>query len=252
MESIDCVVVGAGERKCPNSPSQCPSVFSGTNYSSLGWYGLVAAKHYQVSQPDHSVAILDSQSTIGGTWAEERLYPGLKTNNLFGTYQYPDFPMESGKFGAEPGRHIPGRAVHEYLKSYAAKFDLTSLIRLNTKVITAEHQEIDGGWIITTQHNGEKAEISTRKLIVATGLTSEPNLATFVGQDKFGGRIFHGRDFPQNRDTISAGRAVTVYGSTKFAWDAVYAYATAGTEVHWIIRGITATSLANGLSRSQC
>lgn len=232
----------------PNSLSQCAPIIAGTNCSHPGWYGLVAAKHYQCSQPNHSVAIFDSQSTIGGTWAEERLYPGLKTNNLFGTYQYPDFPMESGKFGAEPGRHIPGRAVHEYLKAYAAKFDLTHLIRLNTKVIVAEHQEIDGGWTLTTQHKGEKSTICTRKLIVATGLTSEPNLATFAGQDTFEGRIFHGRDFPRNEDTIGSDKVATVYGSTKYAWDAVYAYATAGTEVHWIIRGIVIANTTNAIT----
>lgn len=162
---------------------------------------------------------------------------------MFGTYQYPDFPMESGKYGAEPGRHIPARAVHEYLKSYADQFDLTQLIRLNTKVVSAEHQEIDGGWILNLQCNGQTSTIRTKRLIVASGFTSEPNRVSFVGQENFGGRVFHGREFHQNADTVKAGQSATVYGSTKYAWDAVYAYATAGADVHWVIRGM---SLAGG------
>ncbi|KAG8410951.1 hypothetical protein J3459_016776 [Metarhizium acridum] len=213
MDSKDCVIIGAG------------------------FHGLAAAKHYRCSQPHHSVAIVDSQASIGGTWAEERLYPGLKTNNMFGTYQYPDFPMESGKFGAQPGQHIPARAVHEYLKSYAEKFGLVPLIRLETRVLSAEHQEAaEGGWILTLQCHGETLTMFARRLIVASGFTSEPNLIRFVGDESFGGRIFHGRDFPHNADTVKCAQRPTVYGSTKYAWDAVYAYAAAGAEVHWVIR----------------
>jgi cation diffusion facilitator CzcD-associated flavoprotein CzcO len=207
-----------------------------------GFHGLAAAKHYRCSQPDHAIAILDSQASVGGTWAQERLYPGLKTNNIFGTYQYPDFPMLSGRFGAEPGKHIPGRAVHEYLKSYADEFDLSKHIRLNTKVVSAERQETkensNGAWLLTVLCNGQTSAIFTRRLIVASGLTSEPNGFRIIGQESFGGPIFHGRDFGQNADTVTAGQTATVYGSTKYAWDAAYAYAVAGAKVHWIIRGI--------------
>ncbi|EFY87148.1 Flavin-binding monooxygenase-like family protein [Metarhizium acridum CQMa 102] len=156
---------------------------------------------------------------------------------MFGTYQYPDFPMESGKFGAQPGQHIPARAVHEYLKSYAEKFGLVPLIRLETRVLSAEHQEAaEGGWILTLQCHGETLTMFARRLIVASGFTSEPNLIRFVGDESFGGRIFHGRDFHHNADTVKCAQRPTVYGSTKYAWDAVYAYAAAGAEVHWVIR----------------
>ncbi|EFY94889.1 flavin-binding monooxygenase [Metarhizium robertsii] len=212
MDSKDCVIIGAG------------------------FHGLAAAKQYRCSQPEHSVAVFDSQASIGGTWAEERLYPGLKTNNMFGTYEYPDFPMESGKFGAEPGQHIPARAVHEYLKSYAENFGLVPLICLETKVISAEHQEAKGGWVLTLQRHGETFAMFSQRLIVASGFTSEPNRVRFVGDESFGGRIFHGRDFHHNADTVKMAQSPTVYGSTKYAWDAVYAYAAAGAEVHWVIR----------------
>ncbi|KYK58804.1 hypothetical protein DCS_05822 [Drechmeria coniospora] len=215
MESLDCVVVGAG------------------------WYGLGAAKQYQFIHPDDSLAIFESQSSPGGTWADERLYPGLKSNNQLGTYEYPDFPMSSERFKIKSREHIPGEIVNAYLKAYAANFGIDRLIRLSTKVLAAQHQDDGGGWILTinqTGHPGKESKVFTRRLIIATGLTSEAFLPHFDGQETFGRRIFHGKHFLQNRDTLETARTATVFGSNKFAWDAVYSYAQAGAQVRWIIR----------------
>ncbi|KAI4256490.1 MAG: hypothetical protein L6R42_006189, partial [Xanthoria sp. 1 TBL-2021] len=46
-----------------------------------GLQGLVAAKTYLALAPDTSLLILDSNLNIGGVWAKENIYPGLKTNN---------------------------------------------------------------------------------------------------------------------------------------------------------------------------
>ncbi|KAI1827263.1 hypothetical protein F4861DRAFT_400355 [Xylaria intraflava] len=217
MEDFDCVVVGAG------------------------WYGLAAARQFHHTQPDSSLAVFDAQSSLGGTWAEERLYPGLKSNNLLGTYEYPGFPMTSDKFDVKPGGHIGGAALHAYLKAYAEHNGIADMIRLNHMVLSAEHQDTtEGGWILTVSGPGKgenlEKKVFARKLVLATGLTSEAFLPHFKGQEDFGGRIFHGKYFHQNGDTLRTARAVTVFGSTKFAWDAAYAYATAGVKVNWVIR----------------
>ncbi|KAL2883369.1 hypothetical protein SGCOL_001049 [Colletotrichum sp. CLE4] len=214
MEKFDCIVVGAG------------------------WYGLAAAKQYHCTQPDSSLVVFDSQPTLGGTWANERLYPGLKSNNMLGTYEFPDFPMDSETFNIKPGQHIPGETISVYLKAYADKFGITDKIRSSHKVIVAEHQENnEGGWFLTVANaKDEEKRVFARRLIVATGLTSEPWLPHFDGQESFGGRIFHGKYFQQNADTLKTAKTVTVFGGTKFAWDAVYSYATAGVKVNWVIR----------------
>ncbi|KAF9884278.1 hypothetical protein FE257_001908 [Aspergillus nanangensis] len=215
METVDCVVVGAG------------------------LYGLAMAKQYHCTCPEDSLVILETEATLGGTWADHRLYSGLKSNNLLGTYEYPDFPMDSDKFHVNSGEHIPGKIIHEYLKSYASHFGIDDLIQFESKVLTAEHQDgAEGGWVLTIT-TGRRNEITTlfaRRLVIATGLTSQPSLTRFDGQEAFGGKIFHVKEFPQNKDTIQVGKRVTVLGGSKFAWDVVYAYATAGVEVDWIIR----------------
>lgn len=181
--------------------------------------------------------MFDAQSTLGGTWAEERLYPGLKSNNLWGTYQFPDFPIDTETFGVGKDQHIPGTVIHAYLEAYAKKFGISELVHLRTKVRVAEHQDsARGGWKLTVCCDGTERTVSAKHLIVATGLTSEPFLPHFNGQEVFGGKIFHGKHFQQNRDTIKEGNAVTVLGGGKTAWDAVYAYAIAGVQVHWVIR----------------
>ncbi|KAI1499254.1 hypothetical protein F5X99DRAFT_291353 [Biscogniauxia marginata] len=213
MEKLDCVVVGAG----------C--------------YGLAAAQQFHRTQPDSSLAVFDGQTSLGGTWADSRLYPGLKSNNLWGTYEYPDFPMSSDKFDVKTDQHIPGNVVNAYLKAYATHFGIAGFIRLGTKVLSAEHQDTaEGGWILTVAAPGHEEKVFAQRLVIATGLTSEAFLPHFDGQETFGGRVFHSKQFLQNRDTLETARSVTVFGGSKFAWDAAYTYATAGVKVNWVIR----------------
>jgi cation diffusion facilitator CzcD-associated flavoprotein CzcO len=118
MERTDLVIIGAG------------------------WFGLAMAKTYHQVHPGARITIFDDAKSIGGVWAEERLYPGLFTNNLAsGYYQYSDFPMSEKRFGIKPKEHIPGSVVHEYLLQYAKEFGIYSFIHFRSKVETAEMKE---------------------------------------------------------------------------------------------------------------
>lgn len=204
----------------------------------IGIFGLAAAKTFHQLEPEKSLAILDSGTTVGGVWAEERLYPGLKTNNMLGTFEYPDFPMRTDTFGVKPGEHMPGEVMFKYLTQYAEKFDILDKIRFQSAVTTAEHQDTaKGGWILTVQNGGSQHQVFARKLIMAGGLTSEPFLPHIEGQEKFGVPVFHSRDFVKYTGTLDSAKNVTIFGGTKSAWDVVYAYASKGVKVNWVIRG---------------
>lgn len=141
--------------------------------------------------------------------------------------------MDEATWGVKPGQHIPGNVLHDYLTAYAKKFGVLDRIRFKTKVESVERGE-KGGWLLQT--NDGKI-IVARKLVIATGLTSQAFMPTFKGEDSFEAPLFHSKDFLQHKDTIKTAKKVTILGGTKSAWDAVYAYASEDVEVDWIIRG---------------
>ncbi|KAJ5787857.1 hypothetical protein N7457_002847 [Penicillium paradoxum] len=212
MENVDLVVVGAG------------------------WAGLSAVKTYREVNPEHNVLLLEAADSIGGVWAKQRLYKGLKSNNMLGTYEYSDFPMDEATFGVKPGEHIPGHVIHQYLTAYAQHFGFTECIRLDHRVESARHNP-NGTWQLSVSHGGDTKTIGSKKMIVATGTTSQAYLPTFEGQESFGAPLFHCRDLLQYQDAVlQPGERATVFGGTKSGWDAAYACGAAGMKVDWIIR----------------
>ncbi|KAL2439221.1 FAD-dependent monooxygenase DEP4 [Exophiala dermatitidis] len=210
MDSFDLVVIGTG------------------------WYGLAAAKTYIELHPSENVAVLEANSFVGGVWAEDRLYPGLKSNNMLGTYEYPDFPMDSATYGVKSGEHIPGTVLHRYLTDYAKKFGVYDRTHFNTKVDSVMATE-DGGWMLKTS-SPELPTVQTKKLIVATGLTSQPYIPQLTGMQEFQGSLFHVRDFAKHADALKRAKHAVVVGGAKSAWDVAYAFAEAGVPVDMIIR----------------
>lgn len=138
-------------------------------------------------------------------------------------------------YGVKPGQPIPGSVVHSYLGNYAKRFGVLGRIRFKSKVETAERKEGDG-WFLTVSSGGQQSQILTTRLIVATGLTSEPFMPALEGSEKFDAPIFHSKDFRRHAESLKTAKRVVVFGGTKSAWDAAYAYATAGVEVNMVIR----------------
>jgi cation diffusion facilitator CzcD-associated flavoprotein CzcO len=237
METVDLVVIGTGEflSFLHSNPLLHYLIYWHNIFA--GWHGLVAAKTYLEVNPEAAVVILEAESTIGGVWAKHRLYHGLKSNNLLGTYEYSDFPMDQATFGVKPGEHIPGEVLQTYFEKYVEHFQFADKIRLNRKVESAEHQT-DGSWLLTVaKAEGGSKSLLTHKLIVATGMTSQAFLPTFQGQESFEAPLFHCRDFPKyEKEVLQDGKRATVFGGTKSAWDAAYACASSGLQVDWIIR----------------
>lgn len=178
--------------------------------------------------------VLEANSSVGGVWAEDRLYPGLKSNNMLGTYEYPDFPMSEQTYGVKPGEHIPGTVLHRYLTDYAKHFGVFDRIQFNTKVNSAAPTD-DGGWLLNTT-SAEHPTFRTRKLILATGLTSQPYIPKLPNMQEYQGSLFHVRDFAKHAETLKETKNAVVVGGAKSAWDVAYAYAEAGVPVDMVIR----------------
>lgn len=135
--------------------------------------------------------------------------------------------------------HIPGEHVNEYLCDYAQKFDLSKHMRFNCKVQSAV-DEGDAGWTLTivNEEAGNKAQSTVKagKLIMATGLTSQPFLPKLKGRESFGAPIYHTSEFAKAENGLGPYKKVVVLSGAKFSWDIACAYATAGIQVDWVIR----------------
>ncbi|RSL42259.1 hypothetical protein CEP54_015539 [Fusarium duplospermum] len=209
-ESYDIVVVGAG------------------------WFGLAAAKAIRQILPEAKLAVLESAESCGGTWSKNRLYPGLKSNNMRGTYEFPDFPMEEKKYGVKANGHIPGTVLHRYLTDFSKHFDVYNQIQFNTAVDLVERQGSEG-WRLSVKSPDGIRSIDTTKLVLATGLTSTPNMPAYKDADKFGAPLFHAKEFCKKAPSLDVKKAIVV-GGAKSAFDVAYALVQDGATVDLIVR----------------
>ncbi|KAF4503028.1 dimethylaniline monooxygenase [Fusarium agapanthi] len=204
--------------------------------------GLAAAKTYLELDPEADILLLEKRSGLGGVWAEENCYDGLKTNNLRGTYEFTDFPLDDS-YGVKEGEHIPGLVLYRYMTDFALKFDIFRRIRFNVNIRTIEKLD-KGGWELVGE-DGAAAEkpipVSYRceKLIMCTGLASTPNPVSYPGRDSFGKPVLnHGQLKVEAHEVASDPNVkfVTIVGASKTGYDAVQLMASRGKKVTWVIR----------------
>lgn len=184
--------------------------------------------------PDRSLAVLEEAETPGGTWSKNRLYPGLKSNNMVGTYEYPDFPMHESVYGVKPDNHIPGTVLNQYLTDFAHHFGFFNKIQFHTKVDIIEPAG-DAWKLFVTGPSGARTVIA-KQLILATGLTSTPNMPTYTGQENLGAPLFHAKDFCARAPELKDIKNSVVVGGAKSAFDVAYAQVQAGSTVDLVIR----------------
>jgi len=129
----------------------------------------------------------------------------------------------------------------QYLEKYVYKQvfagqSLRDRIRFGFEVENVKRG--NGQWVISGKENGNEAKIyHAIKMIVASGLTSVPNLPKLPNKEHFEASIIHQGDFGQSSVLSSPDiKHVTVFGGSKSSADMVYASVKAGKSVSWIIR----------------
>lgn len=201
MEEADLVIIGAG------------------------LFGLTTASTYHRLHPTHRILILDSAPSIGGPWAPQRIFPGLQTNNLWGMYEHPDFPMDEDKFGVKRGEHIPAGKMFDYLTAFVEWADIKQFLRLRTAVEVIEKVQNAEDWILNCTSNSVRNVIKTSKLVIAVGTTNKPLLPDYYSTlEHFQPLVIHAKDFHTRfSDIAKAGTHTAIVGSGKSAWDVAYA-----------------------------
>lgn len=199
------------------------------------------AKTYLEVNPSCRMLVLDSQGSVGGTWAAERIYRGLSTNNIVGTFGYSDFQLKPEEWDIVGAKYNPGSVVHAYFTAYAKKFGVFGRTLFNAKVESTELQP-DDSWNVQYIVDMVETTVHTKKLVLATGTTFKPYTPRFNGSDIYKGKIFHTRDLASMHDDMNQAEHITVLGGSKSAIDAVYINAVAGKKVNWVFRGMLTSS----------
>lgn len=124
--------------------------------------------------------------------------------------------------------------LNRYLTDFAKHYNIYGRIQFNSTVSLVG--STDFGWTLTvTTPEGER-RIDTTKLILATGLTSTPNMPYYNGAGKFDRPLFHAKDFCRRAQELKGVKNVVVVGGAKSAYDVAYAMVDAGATVDLIIR----------------
>jgi len=134
-----------------------------------------------------------------------------------------------------PAGFIPSKRIHSYLEEYAKVWNVSDKIRYNTTVERVRRAADGVAWQIDIK--GETTSLICDKLIIATGLTSTPNLPD-IPTSNFSPLTFHSRYLGEHYSTLRSPdvRVITVYGGGKSAYDAVNTAMKAGKRVQWVIR----------------
>ena len=184
---------------------------------------------YVQLNPSADLTIVDADSSYGGVWSKDRIYPELFNDSPRGLYEYPDMSMVDADHPV--GGEMSGEEIHRYLTMYAARADLVRRTRFNTYV---NHVRRKGpGWAVETS----SGKLHCDKLIVASGKYSKPFVPE-VPNEGFQGISFHTKSLGTRYHELTSDvvKTVVIVGGTKSATETATICLKAGKTVHWVLR----------------
>ena len=173
-----------------------------------GLSGIGAACHLQKRCKGLNYALLESRSTIGGTWDLFR-YPGIRSDSDMYTLGYSFRPWSDAKSIAS------GAAILNYVRETADDFGVTPHIRFNHRVRRASWSSAAARWTVEVEQTdtGEFVRLTCGFLLMCSGYYDYAggHMPEFPHSDLFHGQIVHPQFWPQDLDY--AGKRVVVVGS---------------------------------------
>ncbi|KAL0960490.1 hypothetical protein HGRIS_005530 [Hohenbuehelia grisea] len=205
-----------------------------------GAAGLITG--YTLLQDGFSVQLLTRDRTPGGVWSQERVYPGLSINNVYGEFRFS--PLDMPKTG---GR-LSGEDLRTYMDSFADKY-LKNCIRYKTEVIDVKRDQYSG-WLVEVEdkENHTREVLKYSKIVLCTGGCSTPFIPEYISPvaaklAKFTGPVLHSQQFRERLDDIlvhvppagttepESTRRVVIIGGGKSAQDIAAYLANEGRKV---------------------
>ena len=179
-----------------------------------GSSGITAAKG--LHEKGIEVTVFEASDRVGGNWVFGNIngmsaaYRGLHINTSRERMEYTDYPMPKSYPDFPHHSHIA-----EYFEDYVDHFGLRLLIRFNTKVEHAQHED-GGGWTLTL---GDGTTERFDALLVANGHHWDPRWPepAFPGSDTFEGVQMHAHDYKS--EDVLRDKDVVVLGMGNSAMD---------------------------------
>ncbi|KAE9387177.1 FAD/NAD-P-binding domain-containing protein [Gymnopus androsaceus JB14] len=189
-----------------------------------------------------NVTIITRDSSPGGVWSDERVYPGLTLNNVYGEFRFSPQPSMAPK---DDSKRLSGFEMRDYMQKFAETY-LKGAIRYGLRILgVARPKDTSSGWDVRVEdvRTREHQILKFDKVVLCTGGCSEPyipeelSLAS-ANSASFKGPIFHSSQFPsrlaklqaEGKDESTFGDVVIV-GGGKSAQDMAAYLANKATKV---------------------
>lgn len=169
-----------------------------------GPMGLAAARN--LDRQGIAFTGFEQHSDVGGLWdianPHSTMYQSAHLISSKTTTEFAEFPMPAS--AATYPRHDEMR---RYFCSYASHFDLYRHYEFSTRV-SAVKPDGEGGWLVTTERNGDCQTRRFAGVLIANGTLHHPNRPHFEGE--FSGTLMHAADYRSAAQL--AGKKVLVVG----------------------------------------
>ncbi|EMD34940.1 hypothetical protein CERSUDRAFT_116460 [Gelatoporia subvermispora B] len=177
-----------------------------------GAAGLITA-HTLIQDGFRNVELVSRDTSAGGVWAADRVYPGLTINNVYGEFRFSPLPMPPPSNAKATGGRLSGEDMKRYMESFAANF-LNGRIQYGKEVINIEvhvDQQNHRQWCITVEdtHDRGRQNLMYDKVVLCTGGCSEPTIppslsTTAANGAGFNGLVFHSSQFRERLEEVLA------------------------------------------------
>jgi cation diffusion facilitator CzcD-associated flavoprotein CzcO len=209
-----------------------------------GLSGVGAAYHLQTRGPHKTFAILESRTTIGGTWDLFR-YPGVRSDSDMFTLGYRWKPWLGHKAVAD------GASILDYVRETARENGIDRKIKFEHRVVRAVWSSERSLWSLEVECGArrELRRFSCRFLYMCTGYYAYDAGYTpqFEGLGDFQGRVVHAQQW--NDGVEYAGKRVVVIGSGATAMTLVPELAKHAAHVTMLQRSPTYVISASAVDR---
>lgn len=168
-----------------------------------GMSGLLSAIRLQ--EAGISFEVVEKNSDVGGTW-HENTYPGCRVDSANHVYSYSFRPKDW------PQHFSNQQVLKQYFSETADEYGLRPQIRFDTEVVSAQFDEAESVWRVTTR--GPDGATQTRvadAIISAVGQLNQPQYPDITGLDRFQGPAFHSARW--RHDVDLTGKRVGVIGT---------------------------------------